>query len=41
MCKYTLMTGYRQDDKRVFNLTKIHKLGLEVGRITLFFEKQE
>ncbi|HGH6016062.1 TPA: DUF3833 domain-containing protein [Vibrio mimicus] len=32
---------YRQDDKRVFNLTKIRKLGLEVGRITLFFEKQE
>ncbi|HGH6013025.1 TPA: DUF3833 family protein, partial [Vibrio cholerae] len=32
---------YRQDDKRVFNLTKIRKFGLEVGRITLFFEKQE
>lgn len=31
---------YRQDDKRVFNLTKIRKFGLEVGRITLFFEKQ-
>ncbi|HGP6196013.1 TPA: DUF3833 family protein, partial [Vibrio cholerae O1] len=31
----------RQDDKRVFNLTKIRKFGLEVGRITLFFEKQE
>ncbi|QKU56125.1 DUF3833 domain-containing protein [Vibrio cholerae] len=32
---------YRQDDKRVFNLTKIRKFGLEVGRITLFFEKHE
>lgn len=32
---------YRQDEKRVFNLTKIRKFGLEVGRITLFFEKQE
>ncbi|EGR0862702.1 DUF3833 domain-containing protein, partial [Vibrio cholerae] len=25
----------------VFNLTKIRKFGLEVGRITLFFEKHE
>lgn len=31
---------YRQDDKHVFNLTKIKKFGLEVGRITLFFQKQ-
>ncbi|UJF17795.1 DUF3833 domain-containing protein [Vibrio sp. SS-MA-C1-2] len=30
---------YRQDEKRVFNLTKIKKLGVEVGQITLFFEK--
>lgn len=30
---------YRQDDKHVFNLTSIKKLGLEVGRITLFFQK--
>ncbi|MGL4381304.1 MAG: DUF3833 domain-containing protein [Vibrio sp.] len=32
---------YRQDEKRLFNLTKIRKFGFEVGRITLFFEKQE
>ncbi|MGJ7093061.1 DUF3833 domain-containing protein [Vibrio hannami] len=31
---------YRQDEKRVFNLTKIKKFGIEVGTITLFFEKQ-
>ncbi|MGR5248063.1 DUF3833 domain-containing protein [Vibrio aestuarianus] len=31
---------YRQDEKRVFNLTKIKKLGIEVGTLTLFFEKQ-
>lgn len=31
---------YRQDSKRVFNLTSITKLGVEVGRVTLFFEKQ-
>lgn len=31
---------YRQDEKHVFNLTKVKKLGLEVGRITLFFQKQ-
>jgi hypothetical protein len=30
---------YRQDDKHVFNLTKIEKFGIEVGRITLFFQK--
>ncbi len=30
---------YRQDDKRVFNITKIRKFGVEVGRVTLFFEK--
>ncbi|HCG6970849.1 TPA: DUF3833 domain-containing protein [Vibrio parahaemolyticus] len=31
---------YRQDDKHVFNLTKIKKFGVEVGTITLFFQKQ-
>lgn len=31
---------YRQDDKRAFNVTKIRKLGFEVGRLTIFFEKQ-
>ncbi|MDN3609680.1 DUF3833 domain-containing protein [Vibrio ostreicida] len=30
---------YRQDDKHVFNLTSIRKLGVEVGKITLFFQK--
>lgn len=31
---------YRQDEKHVFNLTKIKKFGIEVGQITLFFQKQ-
>lgn len=31
---------YRQDDKRAFNITSIQKFGVEVGRVTLFFEKQ-
>jgi hypothetical protein len=31
---------YRQDETRAFNLTKIMKFGIEVGAITLFFEKQ-
>lgn len=31
---------YRQDEKHVFNLTKIRKFGVEVGTITLFFQKQ-
>jgi hypothetical protein len=31
---------YRQDDKHVFNLTSIRKFGIEVGKITLFFQKQ-
>ncbi|WP_391089714.1 DUF3833 family protein [Vibrio sp. NH-UV-68] len=31
---------YRQDEQHIFNLTKIKKFGLEVGRITLFFQKQ-
>lgn len=30
---------YRQDKRHVFNLTKIKKFGLEVGQITLFFQK--
>jgi hypothetical protein len=31
---------YRQDELHVFNLTKIKKFGVEVGTITLFFQKQ-
>ncbi|MGP8304651.1 DUF3833 domain-containing protein [Vibrio sp. YIC-376] len=31
---------YRQDEKHVFNLTRIKKFGVEVGTITLFFQKQ-
>jgi hypothetical protein len=31
---------YRQDDKHLFNLTSIRKFGMEVGTITLFFQKQ-
>ncbi|MFH4618765.1 DUF3833 domain-containing protein [Vibrio furnissii] len=30
---------FRQDDKRLFNVTTIRKFGLEVGKVTLFFEK--
>lgn len=30
---------YRQDEKRVFNVTSIKKFGIEVGKVTLFFEK--
>ncbi|MPW35482.1 DUF3833 domain-containing protein [Vibrio sp. B1Z05] len=30
---------YRQDDKHVFNLTSIRKLGIEFGTLTLFFQK--
>lgn len=32
---------YRQDETRVFNITKIKKFGIEVGRVTLFFEKSQ
>jgi hypothetical protein len=31
---------YRQDSDHVFNLTKIKKFGIEVGKITLFFQKR-
>lgn len=31
---------YRQDDKHLFNITKISKFGLEVGQVTIFFQKQ-
>lgn len=31
---------YRQDEQHVFNLTKIKKFGVEVGTITLFFQKR-
>ncbi|MBY7942947.1 DUF3833 domain-containing protein [Vibrio fluvialis] len=30
---------FRQDEKRLFNVTTIRKFGLEVGKVTLFFEK--
>ncbi len=30
---------YRQDDRHLFNLTKIKKFGIEVGQITLFFQR--
>ena len=30
---------YRQDPYHVFNITSIKKFGIEVGRITLFFQK--
>ncbi|CZF84200.1 hypothetical protein GMA8713_02989 [Grimontia marina] len=32
---------YRQDEKRAFNLTSMKKFGVEVGRISIFFEKQD
>ncbi|WP_073582911.1 DUF3833 domain-containing protein [Vibrio quintilis] len=31
---------YRQDERHVFNLTSIRKLGVEVARVTLFFQKE-
>jgi hypothetical protein len=31
---------YRQDEQHLFNLTTIRKFGVEVGQITLFFQKQ-
>ncbi|SEG40809.1 DUF3833 domain-containing protein [Vibrio hangzhouensis] len=31
---------YRQDDRHLFNLTSIKKLGVEVATITIFFQKQ-
>jgi len=31
---------YRQDTDHIFNLTKIKKFGVEVGEITLFFQKR-
>ncbi|WP_165311708.1 DUF3833 domain-containing protein [Vibrio ziniensis] len=30
---------YRHDETRVFNITKIKKFGIEVGQVTLFFER--
>ncbi|MDP5253649.1 MULTISPECIES: DUF3833 domain-containing protein [unclassified Vibrio] len=32
---------YRQDEKHVFNVTSIRKWGIEVGRLTLFFQKHD
>ncbi|WP_337263914.1 MULTISPECIES: DUF3833 domain-containing protein [unclassified Serratia (in: enterobacteria)] len=31
---------FRQDEKRLFNVTSLRKFGLEVAKVTLFFEKQ-
>jgi hypothetical protein len=31
---------YRQDDRHLFNITKIKKFGIEVGKLTIFFQKQ-
>ncbi|EGU32251.1 hypothetical protein VII00023_15186 [Vibrio ichthyoenteri ATCC 700023] len=31
---------YRQDEKHLFNITKISKFGIEVGQVTIFFQKQ-
>ncbi|CAH0540590.1 DUF3833 domain-containing protein [Vibrio marisflavi] len=30
---------YRQDERHVFNITSVRKFGIEVARITLFFQK--
>ncbi len=30
---------YQQDERHVFNLTKIKKFGVEVGTLTIFFQK--
>ncbi len=32
---------FRQDEKRAFNLTSMKKFGIEVGRLSIFFEKQD
>ncbi|WP_407333798.1 DUF3833 domain-containing protein [Enterovibrio sp. 27052020O] len=32
---------FRQDEKRAFNLTSMKKFGVEVGRLSIFFEKQD
>ncbi|WP_417760239.1 DUF3833 domain-containing protein [Shewanella sp.] len=32
---------YRQDDKHVFNISKITKWGVTLGQVTLFFSKAE
>lgn len=31
---------FRQDEKHLFNVTSLRKFGLEVAKVTLFFEKQ-
>ncbi|WP_434361512.1 DUF3833 domain-containing protein [Parasalinivibrio latis] len=31
---------YRQDQNHMFNLTSMKKFGIEVGKLTLFFQKQ-
>nr|WP_086938781.1 DUF3833 domain-containing protein [Thaumasiovibrio occultus] len=31
---------YRQDERHMFNRTSMRKLGVEVGELTLFFQKQ-
>lgn len=30
---------YRQDEQHLFNITKIKKFGIEVGKVTIFFQK--
>lgn len=32
---------YRQDDNHLFNITKISKFGVEVGQVTIFFQKSQ
>lgn len=31
---------YRQDEKHLFNITKVKKFGVEVAQVTIFFQKQ-
>ncbi|WP_155412871.1 DUF3833 family protein, partial [Yersinia frederiksenii] len=31
---------YRQDDTHLFNQTSLRKFGVEVAKVTLFFEKK-
>ncbi len=30
---------FRQDDDRLFNITSMRKWGIEVGKVTLFFQR--
>jgi len=31
---------YQQDEQHLFNVTSLRKFGVEVARVTLFFEKK-